>query len=481
MRVLHTRGLGEVVTNKRVITSESQLPAPIGGEIFLENGINYDIEIATFFLTNPINISNVTSSSSIVCNSNTIIYTGSGAMFRGTFSGTFVFNQGIIIGDGLSDIWDLTGNLNPAGNILSIRSVLFSNFSNGGKLEDIGSINFSPSFYNQVDGPLVIKSCPIMSLSIVPFTHATGSNSPKIVLDGTFIDVGISNTFINILSGESFLQISPDIVVSGKIIVINNPYNSAAGGEFLASAIIGSVTAVVDNGSGFTRMTMTSHAITGEQKLILSGFATELTYNGTFEILSVVDSNTIDVNIVFVGNDTGSYSTGDSNLFLDDNSFDFRANGDQVETNEVCKYKSLNTIPITITGFSTDGTNAVAIVGNSIDWTSVIDRRFVTQFAGDANGTTRYTGSKVLLFRISSRITADVVGGASKLFKGYVTVNGVVQVDSRFEIDSARPSTWNPEDTFELNPNDIIGLAIENQEDTTNIDILFANTNIIKA
>jgi hypothetical protein len=82
---------------------------------------------------------------------------------------------------------------------------------------------------------------------------------------------------------------------------------------------------------------------------------------------------------------------------------------------------------------------------------------------------------------MSARVTADVVGGAAKQFTVYMAINGAVRTDSKFVVESGRPTTFNPEDLITLNPNDYIGLAIENNDDSTNIDVLFCNVNIIKA
>lgn len=467
--------------NEVIVRSEADLPTPVGGKIPLENGINYIVSANILSLTNSLDLSNITSIASLQIGNNIISYSGVDELLLGNFSGAFIINNGLIISStGNNKMWDIVGDGNPASNILIVDKSTFVGFSGAGIIDTIGAINYTSIQHANCGTGLVFKDCGILSINNSPINNIVDSKSPRFVLDGEFGDVSISNSSLTINSLESFLQISKDIVVNNKIIVEGCRYSNTLGGEFLASNKTGSITKFEDNLSSGTTVTSTGHTLTIEQVVEITGTTN---YNGIHQIFNInVTGGTFDIPVVFSGDDaTGAFDTGDSNLFLDDNRFNFNGNGDQIDTNEVIKFTNAEIINITITGTSLDGSTAIPIVGDAIDWVSTTQRRFELQFSGDPNGTARYIGLKPLLFRPSARVTADSVAGPAKQFTTYITINGVVQFESKFTVESARPTTFNPEDLIFLEPNDVIGLAIENNDDTSDIDILFVNMNIIKA
>jgi len=459
-------------TNEVVINSQADFPALVGGKIPLADNTNYVCGSSLLFITAPFDLSGISGSTFFIVQG-FIIYSGSETMLQGTYSGSFEMTDFGVQNTSGQKIFDITG-IGTVGNIFNMRRGGFFSFNEIGIIQGVGGlVILGVTQFIDCGGGLIFKDLNSLNCTIFPNNSGGTTNKPQIVLDNIFGDITFGSFGLNVNSGESVFQISPNITLS-KALISTFGYEIGSGAEFLASAKIGSVTVVADNGSGKARMTITGHGITVEQTLVLSAFASELTYNGTFPILEVVDANTLDIDVSFTATDTGDSTTGDSNDFLDDNRFDFKSNGDQIDTNEIGKYKSNTNIPISISSSNTP----VNIVGNGGDWDAIIERRFEMQFAGDPNGSMRYTGEKPLSFRISARITVD---DASKGVTGYITLNGVTQTDSRFSGDTPKVVTLNPEDIITLNPGDTVGMSIENNDDDSDLDILFSNINIIKS
>lgn len=462
--------------NEKIIKKESQF-TEVGGKYVLETGVNYKIGVANLSITKPFDLSNITTITSMQLGLNTLSYSGAGVMFQGTFTGTFSIDSGLIVGDGLNNVWDVVGNGISTSNILVADKITFLNFNGIGKIDNIGGVNYRSIQHANCGVGFVFKDIPLLQLDNVPINNAVTSNSPRVVLDGTFISVRLGGLALTVQSGESFLQISKNITLTGSFIISNNQFSTGLGGEFLATAKTGTTTAFADNGSGGTTVTSASHGLTIEQVVEITGSGVGA-YDTIHQDIFNVTSNTFDIPVAFVSNPaTGTFDTGDSNDFLDKNTFQFKDNGTQIDTNELAKYNSVNSISVTITAVNTP----VGVIGVVGDWASVIVRRFELQAAGDPAGSVQYTGDKFLTFKVSARIAADVVGGTAVKMTGYITVNGVTQTDSAFSIEQAREATLNPEDIFNLSTGDYIGVAVENNDSTANIDVSFVNINITKA
>lgn len=467
----------QILLDEVVLNSEADLASlESGGEYFLEDLKNYVLGSVFFPLTKPLNFSNVNTLTTFDTAGSIIPYSGTPSVFKGTFTGVVVLRGFVCTNANTSSIFDFTGNGNLAGNALILSDINFIGFKNKGKVDNIGSTNYSSVQHADCGGGLVFKDISVLSMTNSPLTNSVTSNEPQIVLDGVFSTVRISGLPLITQSGESVIQISKNVSIDSAVIN-GNQFDDSLGGEFYASAKTGSITVFADNGSGGTTVTSVAHGLTIEQVVEIDNSGVGA-YDAMHQDIFNVTTNTFDIPVAFVSNPaTGDFDTGNSNIFRDNNAFDSKSNGDDIDTNEISKYKSVNSILITIAGANTP----VNVLGNAVDWESNLERRFALQFAGDPNGSLRYIGSKTLSFRVSARITIDVAGGASKEMTGYITLNGVVQTDSKFTAQSGRPITLNPEDIITIAPGQRIGVAIENNDDATNIDVLFANINIIKA
>jgi len=453
-------------SNEIVILSESQFDTTATGEIFLRDGIGYKLGVNTLVVTRPIILDSIVSISSLRFEFNRIIYTGTGPLFRGSLSGSFIADNALIIGNASSSVWDIKGNGNSASNILVVDKSTYVGFGSVGVIDSIGAINYNFIQHANDSLGLVFKDIGILGMNNSPINNINSSKSPRVVLDGTFNSIKIAGSGLVIQNGESFLQLSKNINITGDVVIGGNQFSAGLGGEFLATDKTGSITVFSDNGSGGTTVKSLSHGLTIEQVAEITGTTS---YNGVQQDIFSVTDSTFDINVTFVADDaTGSFNTGNSNNFLDSNKFSFRTNGQQIDTDEELEYNSVNTISITIAGANTP----VNIVGSAIDWTPKTERRFEVQASGDPNGSARMINDKTQAFKVSARVTVDVIGGSAKLMTAYLTINGVVQTDSRFTFESARTVTLHPEELLTLSQSDYIGVAIENNDDATNIDVL---------
>lgn len=456
------------LTNDVIINSESDW-IDVSGKNKLENKIYHVADSVT--ITKPFDVSAITGSCYLIMRSITT-YSGSGALFQGTLSGSFELDDGGFINTSSQPVFNISGT-GVFTNLFIARRSGFAGFSSRGKIENIGgALLFGRIQFIDCGLGLIVKDCAAVNLDF-DVTNSLATNSPQLVLDNVFGDILLRGGSLTLQSGDSMFQFSSNIVVS-KAFVTEFPFDISSGAEFLASAKSNTGVAFSDNGSGKLRISSVAHGLTIEQVLVTSN---STLHDGTFDVLSIVDANTIDLDTSFLGVDTGDWTTGDSNDFLDDTRFDFKSNGDQIDTNEISKYKSLNTITIAPLVIGTP----VPITGVLVDWSGIIDRRFITNFPGDPVGTSRYIGTKPLLMRVSQRISVDPQGGSAKDISGCITINGVDQADSIYKVNTSREVTLNPEDVIQFQPNDVIGSAVANDTDLGLLDVTLVNNNTIKA
>ena len=450
--------------NTKYIYSQSDFPEVVSGVIPLKNGVNYVIRVPTITISNPLSLSNITGITSFNGGSSNITYDGPNAMFEGTFSGSFLlFNSITESGTGENEIWNIEGN-GSINNVLNVNTQTFIGFKGKNVISNIGSINHEAQYTDCGTG-FVIKSAGVLAINNSPFSNSVDSNSTMIVLDGTFNTVSIQFCPLTIQSGESFIQLSKNINITGSFIANGNQFDDNLGGNFYAPNITGSITLFADNGNGGTTVTSTAHGLTVEQVVEI---VDTTSYNGVHQDIFNITINTFDIPVVFVANDaTGTFDTGDSNSFLDDNLFTTRGNGDQIDTAEVGTM-SVNTNFTTIIGSQNV---PVEINGGGTDWTGVTERRFEFESSGDNNGTIRYTGDQEKEFIILGKIAYDPDGGSSILATGYVGVNGIILNGSMAVQESSRTGTLYPQTVVRLKKNDVLGLFIENNDNNQNMAI----------
>lgn len=461
-----------VADNVVIVTQESDLPAPSGGVIPLANGVNYIVGVPSLIITTPLDLSSINVLGSFQGNSNFISYTGTGAMFQGTFTGAFVLGGAIIVGDGTNSIWGLTGSGVVTESILVYNNLTFVNFSAIGILNTLGTTTGTAQYANCGLGLVAKDIGGTFSLVNVVFDNAVTSNSPRLVMDGTFGNVSIALSPINIPNGESYIQYSKNFVLTGASVISDNTFNQSTG-AFYASDITGAIADFFDNGSGGTTVTSAAHGLTIEQvvEITASGVGA---YDAIHQDIFNITTNTFDIPVAFVSNPaTGNFDTGDSNLFLDKNCFTTKDNGDQIDTNEIGKMTVNSAFVVTIATINTP----VEINGGGADWTGDVERRFEFEAGGENDGTLKYIGLKPKEFRVSGKISFDAITGTSIESTAYIGLNTAIIINSAASLDQARKGTLYPSDVILLNQGDVVSLFIENNDGTQNYDI-FVSTSL---
>ena len=458
-------------SNERIIYSEDDFEV-VAGKNMLEDGVAYEQRSKVLTLTRSFDVSQITTQTTWRSNTQAQAnYLGPEALFQGTYSGVLDFFRAVFVGTGNQRLFDITGNGSPL-NVLGLLNFAVANFRGFGKINNLGRIAFSTQTLTEVGESIICSDVTNIFISDINKENVSSTNTPTIVVDGNTSSVIINSNSVTPKLGESFIQFSTDISVQNLVSLNGNAYNDILGGDFLAPAINDSITSFGPNGSGGTTVTPTvPTALRSEQKTIISGTTN---YDGVQRILSVADGGiSFDIDAPFAGNDaTGTSSTGDSNDFLDNNSFNISNNGIQKNSSEIAKLRLMNS-PIIVTPLVVGV--PVPIQGLLNDWDDTLMRRF--EYGLGDPGTFQYTGVKKDLSSVlSASITADASGGGQVSLSAYLTVNGVVLDDSVSEGTSNRFKSFNPNTIFELNNADNIGIAIANNDNLNQISVSVAVT-----
>jgi hypothetical protein len=454
------RPLAEKIINSVADLTES------GGKYIIDDLTNYIFSGGIFALDKPLDCSAVANLTVIDFYFSQIIYTGSGACIQGSFDGALQIQDAVIIGSGTEIAYDITGNLASQTSAFISDNVAFIFFGQTGSISNVTGIRFFLVTTGITTG-LILNNCGRVSLNDSALTSISTSNSPKFHLNGSFGVVQINNSLTTSFTGESFISFSPDFTVSENVVVSANSYSLASSSDFFDPGHSGSITAFSDAGGGITTVTTSAaHGITIQQKVVITGTTN---YNGTFTITNASGS-TFDINTAFVADDaTGSFDTGDSSIRLDQNCFEFRSNGDQIDSNEVGTMSVTTPFTVTITTANTP------VQANGSNWTSDILRRF-----SFATASLTYTGIKSLPFQAVGTITLDSVSGNDQL-SAYIAVNGTVISESRATATAGTQTTFTPSTIIDLlNTGDVVSLYVENNTDTSNINVQFGNVELHK-
>lgn len=447
------------------ITKQSDFDTTAFGLIDIKDGITYRQAVSPLILTRSLDLTSITTLSSFQIGVNGIVYNGTGAMYQGNPTGSFLVDDALVFSNGSNSIWDIKGN---GDNILIVDRSTYIGFESVGKIDSIGAINYTSVQHSNCGKGLIWKDIGILAGTTIPTKNDSTSNSPRNVFVGHFQSISFTNSPLSIQDGESAFQFSKNFTVSEHVTITGNPFSDALGGEFLATAKSNTSDTIEDNLSGKIRInTSVNHGLTIEQVIGL----TSTLHNGDYNVLSIVDSNTFDLDAAFLGADTTNWTTGNSNNFLDSNQFTFQGNGTQIDSDEQLSYRSDTLIYITISDSSVNGDDAVLIESVSTNWIIDKDRRHKVQAPGDPNGSARYTGIKNRSAFTLAKITVDVDGGSAVLMTGYLTLDGVVQFNTGFTAQSGRTVTLQPSGIIDYTTGCRIGTAIENNENTNNISV----------
>jgi len=292
------------------ISNETQLDAELGINHEIPDGDDVTITVLeSFTLTEPFKIG-LGSSLKIQTHvlRREITYTGAGAMFQNTNPAnsitTLELDNIFLLGNTTNSVFDVIGTL-----FVGINRVQFKDFNSLGTIS-----NFSPVITSMV---AIDVNIGLVFINPLVLTVDTGSlfnsSATGITLFSVISDIAGSVTFTNIISpgifaGDSLLFLDPNGPSTFTYFINQSPKPIA--GDFFQQGSAIAIDSVADNTSGFTRFTTAaSHGLQVGQVVVISGFATETTYNKTAIVTAVdtpVTGTTFDAEIAFVATDTGS-------------------------------------------------------------------------------------------------------------------------------------------------------------------------------
>lgn len=393
-----------------------------------------------------------------------ITYTGAGAYIQMTTPGTSatrLFTRGLftIVGDGTNSVIDAKF----AGDV-TMETTIAPNFQGFGTI-DCPFINITSIILVGLTTGIIIKDCSVFEGRLINIIQ-TGSTG----ITGVTI-IGTTPTVINLqqlngtlFAGDALLFLDPN--TTGRSTVTNSNRNV---GNFYQQGTDIAINSVADNGSGDTQFTAAAaHGLIVGRPVVLSGFATETTYNVT-AIVTAISGLTFDCAITFTGDDTGNLNaasldstdtpvTSLSNIGADDSMASAQVGFTNVATPIVVPIVTQD-VPVIIGGtqFISDNLErATATTGGQITLLNPKTKKYQITFSG---------------------LIEKVGGGATEI--GILIIkNGVLDLDATFEIPhsvNAGIIQISATRTFELIENDTIELAVVNFDGTADISVSQAN------
>jgi len=401
-------------------------------------------------------------------------------------------------------------------NILTQRFLIFTGYESGISFDHISTLLYDQVFMlGNLNG-----TTPLLDLC---------SNS------GDYITV--SNCNITTGPSESFLDICP--IITTPINIIASPDRGT--GEFFKSGTTGAITAFADASTGSTAMTVTNasgiaqfndiaHGLNVGETVTHTGCSNSV-YNGEFAVTAAT-SDTYQVGVAYVGNDSGNYSTttclvtsashglaNDTDIYIFDtvnfgggytvfnaqtNTFEISLGkafpGTETGTWDTSSLDTRNPyVNSRDNGFQRDSkpTGSIVVGGNTATTTitgagspSDLNLGGLAVVAGSnehwtvINSTTgemRYDGITPLGVTVSGFILAETTAAAAKNYSFsflrkpaggvYAALPAPDNVDIDVEIKTTAEQTtldW----AFVVNPADTVKIQVTNNTDGSDIDIL---------
>lgn len=460
-----------VPLNQVIINKESDFPAPVSGKIPLADNTLYKIGVTQLLMVNAIDINLIQGSTTIEGTDGVLIYIGSGPFINGAsgYTGIFSMRDTLIFGNAGATLYDIDGDGSDE-NVLSFRVVVPAFFGGLGSIKNLGSIFFDPARHGDNGTGIQIENIKVVEILNSPMENiaVASSDAPFFSFIGNFERIRVVGTSLQLKVGESFLYFSPTINITTGVAVEGTTFNAVAGTTFFDQQRTGVITAFADNGSGGTTVTVSVAHGLSIQAVTIAGTTN---YNGTFAVSNATPAGTtFDIPVAFVADDaTGTFDTGISSDYLDDNQFCFVANGDQIDTNEIGEMSVNAPFAVTI------GMVDTPVKANGSNWSSNIERRFTF-----ATSELTYTGPKTILMIVGGTITLDSVAGNDQL-SAYIAINDVIVPESRVTALAGTPTTFSPSGVATISPGDVVALFVENNTDASNVNVEFGNLRISKA
>lgn len=280
----------------------------LGTNLEIPDGASLTIVIDdSFTMTKPFKIGLGSAFEIYASTTNTsLTYTGLGALFQNTDNANLINNfrasEIFLTGDGTNNLFDLHGT-----GLFVISTSQITAF------DDVGTVEMANIDIRIFIEVAIIKGIKFLnpativldSCLIAPTTPSTGITAFSIITTSTF-SLSTRNVVVAAAFsvGDSLFFVDPNTPDSSLVAIESS--NQGPGELFQLGSDI-TIDSVADNGSGNAQFTTAAvHGLRVGTPVVLSAFATETTYNGTFIVTAIPTTTTFDVEEVFTATDTGN-------------------------------------------------------------------------------------------------------------------------------------------------------------------------------
>ena len=300
--------------NQINVQSVDQLEAELGVNLEIADNENITIVLdADFTLTKPIKLG---SESGLEIRSSRVgialTYAGAGAMIQLVTPGVpaeFLFAENLAIaGDGTNSFVDVEIS---AFGFIQMIGVSLSNFGSIGTLDSPATSLSRFSGFGIKEGLVFINPTQLL-VDTVSFGNFAADNTTWFSIISDVASFVVFNGIIASNStgaGDSLVFFDPNAIAGTLFIVVTSAITDNVGpGIFYQQGTDIAINSVADNGSGDARFTSAAvHGLEVGTPVVLSAFAGQATYNGTFIVTAIPTTTTFDVEeITFVATDTGN-------------------------------------------------------------------------------------------------------------------------------------------------------------------------------
>lgn len=323
---------------------------------------------------------------------------------------------------------------------------------------------------------LILRRCTtlVMRASLLRNPAANGTTFISIITDGVPISVLVDDSLTStILPGDRLFYLDPNSPV-GTIYSLKDTEISG-GGDFYQLGVNTTADIVAASPNGI-RLTVTAHGLDIGQVVKLSGFIVNTQNNITTIVTDVIDANTVDVDGIFGGTETGGN--------LDANSLNStsvlvssRDNSSVPDSMSHAEARTSRTLEV-------DGSGGIDVPIVDIapvlgDWIPDInDEEFTLD---TTTGLYTYIGIADKTKLIQYQLTATPTSGPSQIIDFDLHINGIIQPKATRTLDTATATEVTfIGGLFVLSNGDTIQLFKDNQTNTNNTNVLDA-TNLITA
>ena len=324
------KGLETGATNVVFFTSQSQLPAPVGGVITLEENtvyVMYNDDPSAgqkqVIFTDRIQIPDVggTRITGIGLATALLLYTGTETFLTtsDTFTGFFSMDN-LFVSCPNGAFLDIDGIL-PVGQeffprIFLTEMAIFDTDTIG--IIKTISCNFNIGAFFSCKQGLILDGVEEALIGDWRFANwKNDANSVMITTKNMLRFPKIQNCTFETAINETAFNVVPSIGDETFIIAGNsyrgtgNLYATGISGVIVSitdASQVGSVTAVAGTPFGEVIMTDVAHGLVEREIIVTSGFA-DPNYNGTFEVLEIIDSDNFRIHALFTSTGTGSLNS----------------------------------------------------------------------------------------------------------------------------------------------------------------------------